>query len=41
MFNVKEIPNAPEWDGHKPEDVGRLFSIDMNGGEMNVKSIFK
>lgn len=23
-FDVKELPNAPEWDGHKPEDVDRL-----------------
>ena len=27
LFDVKEIPNAPEWDGHKPEDIGRLVSM--------------
>ena len=26
-FNVKEVPLAPEWDGHKPEDITRLLSI--------------
>lgn len=27
MFKVKELANAPEWDGHKPEDITRLFSL--------------
>lgn len=27
MFNVKELSKAPKWDGHKPEDVTRLFSL--------------
>lgn len=27
-FDVKEIDKAPEWDGHKPEDITRLLSID-------------
>lgn len=27
MFNVKELDLAPEWDGHKPEDITRLLSI--------------
>lgn len=27
MFDVKEIPHAPKWDGHKPEDITRLLSI--------------
>lgn len=27
-FNVKEIPLAPEWDGHKLEDITRLLSIN-------------
>lgn len=27
MFDVKELPNAPKYDGHKPEDVTRLISI--------------
>lgn len=26
-FNVSEIPNSPEWDGHKPEDVTRLLTL--------------
>ena len=26
-FDVKEIDLAPEWDGHKPEDIGRLNSL--------------
>lgn len=26
-FQVQELPNAPEWDGHKPGDIGRLFSL--------------
>ena len=26
-FNVKEIEKAPKWDGHKPEDITRLFSL--------------
>ena len=27
LFKVKIIDNAPKWDGHKPEDVDRLFSL--------------
>ena len=26
-FNVKELPTAPKWDGHKPEDITRLISL--------------
>lgn len=26
-FNVKELENAPKYDGHKPEDIDRLFSV--------------
>lgn len=26
-FDVKELPNAPEWDGHQAKDVDRLFSL--------------
>lgn len=26
-FNVPELENAPHWDGHKPEDIGRIFSL--------------
>ncbi len=27
MFNVPCVVNAPEWDGHKPEDITRLLSL--------------
>lgn len=27
MLNVKELENAPEYDGHKPSDIGRLLSL--------------
>lgn len=27
MFQVKELDFAPEWDGHKPEDITRLLSL--------------
>lgn len=26
MFNVKELPNAPKWDGHTPEEAIRRIS---------------
>lgn len=26
-FKVKEIPNAPEWDGHEAKDIGRLLNL--------------
>jgi hypothetical protein len=35
LFDVKEIPNAPEWDGHKPEDVVRLLSLVNLAGNYN------
>lgn len=25
--NVKKLASAPEWDGHKPEDITRLLSL--------------
>ena len=25
--DVKELPNAPEWDGHQPDDVVRLLTL--------------
>ena len=28
LFNVKELEKAPEYDGHKPEDVTRLLSLE-------------
>lgn len=30
-FDVKELSYAPEYDGHKPSDIGRLYSL--LGGE--------
>ena len=27
VFKVKEISNAPEWDGHTPSDIHRLFDL--------------
>lgn len=27
LFHVKKLEFAPEWDGHKPEDISRLFSL--------------
>jgi|GEM_PF-1213699 len=26
-FDIKEIANAPKWDGHKPSDVNRLYYL--------------
>lgn len=31
MFDVKELDFAPEWDGHKPKDITRLFSLLKEG----------
>lgn len=28
FFNVIERENAPEWDGHKPDDIKRLLSLN-------------
>lgn len=28
--DIKELPNAPEWDGHKPEDIERLKSLESD-----------
>lgn len=30
LFDVKELENAPEWDGHKPQDIVRLQSLNDN-----------
>ncbi|WP_232217750.1 hypothetical protein [Virgibacillus sp. SK37] len=30
-FKVKELEYAPEWDGHKPEDITRLLSLGEGG----------
>lgn len=27
IFDVPEIEKAPMWDGHKPEDITRLYSL--------------
>lgn len=27
IFDVPEIPFAPEWDGHTPDDITRLLSL--------------
>ena len=27
LFDVKELDYAPKYDGHKPEDITRLFSL--------------
>ena len=27
MFDVPYVMNAPEWDGHKPEDITRLLGL--------------
>lgn len=32
-FNVKELPNAPEYDGHKPKDIKRLLSLPLTQKE--------
>lgn len=26
-FDVEVVDKAPEWDGHKPSDIGRLLSL--------------
>ena len=26
-FKVSELKNAPAWDGHKPEEIERLYSL--------------
>lgn len=28
-FNVKELSNAPEYDGHKPKNITRLLSLPL------------
>lgn len=28
LFEVKELEAAPKWDGHKPEDVTRLLTLN-------------
>lgn len=31
LFDVKTLAFAPEWDGHKPEDIDRLLSLPVFG----------
>ena len=31
LFDVKELDYAPRYDGHKPEDITRLFSLLKEG----------
>lgn len=31
LFDVKTLEFAPEWDGHKPEDIDRLLSLPAFG----------
>lgn len=31
MFDIKELDYAPKWDGHKPSDIDRLFSLLKEG----------
>lgn len=35
MFDVIELEYAPEWDGHKPEDITRLCSLLSKGDDTN------
>lgn len=32
-FDVKELQLAPEWDGHKPEEITRLLSLFADTAE--------
>lgn len=37
LFDVKELSNAPEWDGHKPEDIIRLLTLENLAGNYNER----
>lgn len=37
-FIVKELEFAPEYDGHKPKDITRLFSILKNNHQKKEKT---
>jgi DNA-directed RNA polymerase subunit RPC12/RpoP len=42
MFAMtKEIPNAPEWDGHKPSDYSRLFVLNLKEGCRPERELYK
>jgi DNA-directed RNA polymerase subunit RPC12/RpoP len=42
MFAMtKEMPNAPEWDGHKPSDYSRLFALNLKEGYRPERELYK
>ena len=42
LFDVRELEFAPEWDGHKPDDIGRLMSLDLKPDEkMSIYKMLK
>lgn len=41
MFHVKEIPNAPEWDGYTPaESIDRIYSLSIQTMEYEESENF-
>lgn len=41
MFDVKELDNAPEYDGHKPEDLHRLLPLIENQDKFGFDNAVK
>ena len=42
MFAMtKEMPNAPEWDGHKPSDYSRLFALNLKEGYRPERELYE
>ena len=41
MFDVKELDKAPEYDGHKPEDLHRLLSLIENKDQFGFDTAIK
>ena len=39
IFTCKEIEFAPEWDGHMPDDVGRLLSLNTVNWEKIMRKL--
>ena len=40
MFDVKELPKAPKWDGHTPEQaIDRILSLNPKDNKPKTKSI--
>ena len=39
MFTCNEIEYAPEWDGHMPDDVGRLLSLNTVNWEKIMRKL--